>query len=180
MNQLQQTYEELCNRPSDINEHLPTLKKYAEECEHITEMGVRWVVSTYALLMGNPKKLISYDINPINSEPIQQMVNGTTDFEFRVANTLNLEIEETDLLFIDTLHNYNQLKGELSLHSDKAKKYIIFHDTTSFEWIGESYEGKVDEKGLWPAIEEFLENNTNWVLHERFTNNNGLTILKRK
>ena len=64
---LQQTYDELCARPSDINEHLPTLKKYAKECEHITEMGVRWVVSTYALLMGKPKKLISYDINPIGS-----------------------------------------------------------------------------------------------------------------
>ena len=180
MNQLQQTYEELCNRPSDINEHLPTLKKYADECEHITEMGVRWVVSTYALLMGKPKKLISYDINPINSEPIQQMVKDDTDFEFKVANTLELEIEETDLLFIDTLHNYNQLKGELALHSNKARKYIIFHDTTSFEWIGESYTGKVDEVGLWPAIEEFLENNEKWELHKRFTNNNGLTILKRK
>ena len=177
---LQQTYNDLCARPSDINEHLPTLKKYAEECEHITEMGVRWVVSTYALLMGKPKKLISYDINPIDSVAIQQMVKGDTDFEFRVANTLDLEIEETDFLFIDTLHNYNQLKGELELHGNKARKYIAFHDTTSFEWIGESYEGKVDEKGLWPAIEEFLEANSNWELHERFTNNNGLTILKRK
>lgn len=177
---LQQTYDELCARPSDINEHLPTLKKYAKECEHITEMGVRWVVSTYALLMGKPKKLISYDINPIDSVPIQQMVKGDTDFEFRVANTLDLEIEETDFLFIDTLHNYNQLKGELELHGNKARKYIAFHDTTSFEWIGESYEGKVDEKGLWPAIEEFLEVNPHWEVHERFTNNNGLTILKRK
>ena len=26
---LQQTYNDLCARPSDINEHLPTLKKYA-------------------------------------------------------------------------------------------------------------------------------------------------------
>ena len=177
---LQQTYDELCARPSDINEHLPTLKKYAEECEHITEMGVRWIVSTYALLMGKPKKLISYDINPINSEPIQEMVKEVTDFEFRVANTLDLEIEETDLLFIDTLHNYNQLKGELKLHGNKARKYIAFHDTTSFEWIGESYNGKVDEIGLWPTIEEFLEANSNWEIHERFTNNNGLTILKRK
>ena len=180
MNQLQSIYNEKCSIPSDINEHLPTLKKYADECGHITEMGVRWVVSTYALLMGKPKKLISYDINPINSEPIQQLVKDVTDFEFRVANTLELEIEETDLLFIDTLHNYNQLKGELELHANKARKYIIFHDTTSFEWIGESYNGKVDEIGLWPAIEEFLETNTNWELYERFENNNGLTILKRK
>jgi hypothetical protein len=143
-------------------------------------MGVRWIVSTYALLMGKPKKMISYDINPISSDAISEMVKHDTDFEFRVANTLNLEIEETDLLFIDTLHNYNQLKGELTLHGNKSRKYIIFHDTTSFEWIGESYENKSDEIGLWPAIEEFLEENQNWELHERFTNNNGLTILKRK
>jgi hypothetical protein len=177
---LQQTYNDLCARPSDINEHLPTLKKYAEECEHITEMGVRWVVSTYALLMGKPKKLISYDINPINSEPIQEMVKQDTNFEFRVGDTTKIEIEDTDLLFIDTLHHYRQLKLELHLHANKVKKYIIFHDTTTFEWIGESYEGKMDEKGLWYAIEEFLEENPHWEILERYTNNNGLTILKRK
>jgi hypothetical protein len=180
MNVLEHMYNLKCSTPSDINEHLPTLKKYAEECEHITEMGVRWVVSTYALLMGKPKRMISYDINEIVWQPILDIVKYDTDFEFRVANTLDLEIEETDLLFIDTLHNYNQLKGELTLHGNKSRKYIIFHDTTTFEWTGESYKGKVGEIGLWPAITEFLEENKNWELHERFTNNNGLTILKRK
>lgn len=180
MNKLQEIYKGLCNTPSDINEHLPTLKKYAEECEHITEMGVRWVVSTYALLMGKPKKMISYDINSIHWDVIRDMVKEDSDFRFEAANTLYLEIEETDLLFIDTLHNYNQLKGELELHGNKARKYIIFHDTTTFEWIGESYEGKVDEIGLWPAIEEFLEKNPHWEIYERYLNNNGLTILKRK
>ena len=34
-------------------------------------------------------------------------------------------------------------------------------------------------KGLWPAIEEFLNDNPEWKLIERYTNNNGLTILKR-
>jgi hypothetical protein len=178
--ELEQLYNEKCSIVSDINEHLPTLKKYADECEHITEMGVRWVVSTYALLMGKPKKMISYDINGINWESISEMVKTDTSFEFRVANTLDLEIEETDLLFIDTLHNYNQLSGELKLHGNKSRKYIIMHDTTLFEWIGESYNGKVDEVGLWPAITEFLEQNPHWAILERYENNNGLTILKRK
>ena len=44
-----------CNLVSDINEHLPTLKRYAEDCDHITEMGVRWLVSTIAFMMGQPK-----------------------------------------------------------------------------------------------------------------------------
>ena len=56
---LEEYYDTLCNRGSDINEHLPTLKKYSEECDHITEMGVRWLVSTFAFLMGKPKKLVS-------------------------------------------------------------------------------------------------------------------------
>ena len=34
-------------------------------------------------------------------------------------------------------------------------------------------------RGLWPAVEEFLENNTNWKIKERYTNNNGLTILEK-
>ena len=35
-------------------------------------------------------------------------------------------------------------------------------------------------KGLWPAVLEFLHNNQEWYLKERFINNNGLTILARK
>ena len=58
-------------------------------------------------------------------------------------------------------------------------KYIILHDTISFEYIGETIIGSGQYRGLWYAIEEFLEMNPKWVLHERYTNNNGLTILKR-
>lgn len=178
METLEQVYNRLCSTPSDINEHLPTLKAYAEQCDHVTEMGVRYIVSTYALLMGKPKKLISYDLMDCVWQPIKELVRDHTDFEFRIANTLDLDIEETDFLFIDTLHNYNQLTGELSLHANKVRKYIGFHDTTTFATHGESYEGR-SEIGLWPAIEEFLASNTQWELHERYTNNNGLTILKR-
>lgn len=175
---LNQIYERLYNTPSDINEHLPTLANYASECEHITEMGVRYIVSTYALLMGKPKKMISYDIHMCNWEPVRDLVKEDTDFQFLVGNTLEIEIEPTDLLFIDTLHNYTQLTKELELHAKKVSKYIIFHDTTSFETVGESYTGK-PEKGIWLAIQEFLQRNPQWVLKERFTNNNGLTIIEK-
>ena len=175
---LNQIYERLCNTPSDINEHLPTLAKYASECDHITEMGVRYIVSTYALLMGMPKKMISYDIHLCNWEPVRDLVKDTTDFSFAIGNTLEIEIEPTELLFIDTLHNYAQLKKELELHADKVSKYIIFHDTTSFETVGESYSGN-PEGGIWPAIKEFVEANPQWMIKQRFTNNNGLTIIKK-
>lgn len=178
---LELKYLNKCSLPSDINEHLPTLMRYAEECDHVTEMGVRWVVSTYAFMMGRPKRMISYDIEPVENHGISReelktlALQADCDYDFYVADTRDLTIEETDLLFIDTLHTYHQLKRELELHANKSRKYIIFHDTTTFEFMGEG--GR--EEGLWKAIEEFLHHDGNWAIHERYTNNNGLTILKR-
>jgi hypothetical protein len=188
MSPLERIYNQRCQHKSDINEHLPTLKKYAEECEHITEMGVRWIVSTFAFMMGKPTTLISYDYSdaPGISVAYELAELEGINFRFEKADTRNLTIEETDFLFIDTLHHYDQLKIELELHGNKARKYIGFHDTTTFETVGELYTNNPTEpnteegKGLWKAIEEFLEINPHWKLHERYTNNNGLTILKRK
>ena len=174
-------YNERVNTPSDINEHLPTLKKYADDCNHITEMGVRWVVSTFAFMMGAPLRMVSYDIDPVENfnfdrnELKQIAAEVGVDFDFYEANTLELEIEETDLLFLDTDHTYQQVSGELKLHGNKSRKYIIFHDTVSFGEGG--FQG--DEIGIIKAIEEFLQQNPNWSLFEHYTNNNGLTILKR-
>ena len=177
---------------SDINEHFPAIIKYGSECDTITEMGVRGIVSTWGWLTCAPKKLISYDIHdPSKWGGDLQSVYDTAeaygfDFKFHIADVLKLEIEETDLLFIDTWHAYDQLKKELELHSDKVKKYICFHDTTSYEFRDEfkghenTWEGESSGKGIWPAIEEFLINNKDKrVLKERFMNNNGFTVIER-
>ena len=182
---IQSLYDHHCQTVSDIHEHMPTLKKYASECSHVTEMGVRSVVSTWALLEARPDILRSYDIA---EPPAQHMYHAyrwasenNIDFDFRLNDVLKIEIEQTDMLFIDTWHIYDQLKSELAIHPKNVDKYIAFHDTTTFGNVGEPhYDGKTDHKGLMPAINEFLEKNTEWVMHEQFTNNNGLTVIKRK
>jgi hypothetical protein len=192
MYDLEEIVNTIWRTPSDINEHIPALIEYASECEHITEMGVRAITSTWAFLGAAPKKLISYDIeDPSKWGADITMVENVAkqyglDYEFRKQNVLKIDIEETDLLFLDTWHAYNQLKAELELHSSKAKKYIIMHDTTSYEFRDEpltsenAWEGELDfGRGLWAAIQEFLDSTDEWVLHKRYTNNNGLTILKR-
>ena len=185
MNKINEKYLELCNTPSDINEHLPTLKRYAEQCDHVTEFGVRNVVSSWALLAGQPKRMVSVDINecPI-TELAYEAQNSNIDFSFIQADTgsKNLNIEETDLLFIDTWHICGHLKKELALHADKARKYIIFHDTTTFGYFPESAAPHLGEdyiKGLIPAIDDFLKNHPEWEILEKFENNNGLTVLHR-
>ena len=188
---LEEKINEVYSKPSDINEHIPTLLKYGQKCEYITEMGVRGICSTWAFLGSNPKKLISYDIQDPSTwgENIQNVKDTAEaygiDFTFVLADVLKVEIEETDLLFLDTWHSYKQLKSELDLHSNKVRKYIIFHDTTSYADRDEtSYEHWGDEwkaegVGIWKAIEEFLKSNSSWKLTERFFNNNGLTIIEK-
>jgi hypothetical protein len=190
-----QILENLSSTPSDINEHVLTLKKYAEECDSVTEMGVRWVVSTFAFVFAHPKTIRSIDLfHPSNWGPAANSridfvekyskANGI-DFTFQTGDSSVIEIDETDLLFIDTLHKYGQLKIELQRHANKCKKYIILHDTTLFAFQDEGIDyinTNLDnsKQGLWPAIEEFLEQNKHWYIVEKRSNNNGLTVLGRK
>lgn len=189
---LQEKINNLYNTPSDINEHFPAIIKYGAECETITEFGVRSVVSTWGWLSSLPKKLTSYDIHHPSKwggdlqSVIDTAIHVGVHFEFIQGDCLQVDIEQTDLLFIDTWHVYDQLKCELNIHQSKVNKFICLHDTTSYEFVNESitsehsFDDQLTKHGLWPAIEEFLENNSSsWILKERFTNNNGFTILER-
>lgn len=176
---LESLYEQRLAMPSDINEHLPTLRKYAEECEHVTEFGTRTGFSTVALLAAQPKVLHTWD--KVEQCPCKSLkaLAGNTDFHVNIGDVLEIEpIEETDLLFIDTYHNSGQMSAELARHASKARKYIIMHDTTTFWENGESYDG-TSRQGLKYAVEPFLELHPEWSIKERFENNNGLLILER-
>jgi len=186
----------------DISEHLPTLRSYASRCGHVTEMGVRQVISTWAFLAGQPKTLRSYDIShpqklnagDVFNDAVNAANDHRIDWKFIEQDVLRADIEKTDLLFIDTWHVYKQLKSELKLHSSKVNKWIILHDTTARAYSDETgYEDELGERfanptpqdkprgiGLWPAVEEFLHaNRDDWRLLERFHNCQGLTILER-
>jgi len=173
-------YNYLCSKESDINEHLPTLKQYSENLETVVEFGVRKIVSTWALLAGKPKTLISYDLyNPaIYGADLDEVYFAAkscgVNFEFIKGDTRLVEIPECDFLFIDTLHEYHQTIAELKRHAHKVRKYIGFHDTVTFCETGES-----GGLGICHAIREFLVSNKEWVVKEEFKNNNGLTILER-
>jgi hypothetical protein len=171
-------YQAVCDSPTDINEHLPTLRAYAEQCTHITELGTRWGNSSIAFMASRPEHFISYDVQ-YNSriERLKTIAKDTgINFDFRLENVEQIELEPTDLLFIDTNHHMEQCSVELRLHADKARKFIIFHDTTTFWEKGQGWE---QGHGLRYAIEPFLEAHPEWVIAERFMNNNGLLILKR-
>jgi hypothetical protein len=165
---MEKIYKDLCNTESDINQHLPKLREYADKCDHITEMGVRGCVSLYAFLSSKASKVVAIDILNVWTPEADKLT-------FICANDLEIEIERTDFLFIDTAHNYKQLKKELNLHAKNVNKYIGFHDTEIFGINGDD-----GQMGLLPAIEEFLIKNKEWEMDYQVKFNNGLTIIKRK
>jgi len=187
-------YQMLCEFPSDIYEHLPTLKKYSEQCNTITEFGVRYACATWAFIEASPKKLLCYDINYDFFKPSEEIINEVCnlkniDFKFILGDSLKVDIENTDLLFIDTLHTYNQLYLELNKHAENVNKWIILHDTISFgdrdeaiyEHASNIIKTETTKKvGLVQAVNDFLLNNSDWFIKEVYENNNGLTILERK
>jgi len=167
-------YHILRTTQSDINEHLPTLKDLASKCGHVTEMGTRKIVSTWAFAEGLKEgdTLIAIDYKTpeeygVSSQSFIDFCKSKgINFSFIKGDTREIEIQPTDLLFIDTNHFYDNLKKELELHSDKAQKYIVLHDTVSC----------ADE--LIPAVNEFIALGK-WKIEKHYTNNNGVMILTR-
>jgi hypothetical protein len=202
MNTIANKYIQLCNNYSDIYEHLPTLFKYATECESIIELGVRGCVSSYALVYGllnnkKPiKKMLLNDINACDINELLKLTQGLDiNIEYKWINDLDLIVDgKVDMTFIDTWHVYGQLKRELDKYSKITTKYIIMHDTTIDGIYGETIRNgwdaisqskqtgySIDEIncGLQKAIDEFIINNKDWKIKEIYTNNNGLTILEK-
>jgi hypothetical protein len=207
---MEETYKNLCEKKSDINEHLPTLYKYATECKSVFETGVRGVVSSWAFAWGlknnddDTKKLFMNDLSVCETSNVEKACsdNGIT-VKTEWKNNLELTFEENetyDLTFIDTYHVYGQLKRELEKFSKITNKFIIMHDTQVDAIQGEHlrcmWDGTWDNLkrasaetgiptnelmvGLLPAVDQFLDNNKEWELHEMYQNNNGLTVLRRK
>lgn len=202
MNIIDTNYQLQCQTRSDINEHLPTLCRYASECQHVTEMGMRSVVSSWALSKGltmnnfKNKELVSIDLDySSNIEPLKKALKTYgINFIFIMGDDVKMTIQQTDLLFIDTFHVYAHLKEELRCHVDKVNKYIICHDITVDGIYGEAIRNGWDavqiskdtgyavediNKGLQPAIDEFLMDHPEWKIKELYQNCNGLLIMER-
>ncbi|GAB3927965.1 class I SAM-dependent methyltransferase [Mucilaginibacter myungsuensis] len=181
--QIDKKYKEAVASPSDINRLLPHLFHFAKKCKHITEMGVRRPTSTYAFLAAKPDLLVSYDIDRSTGvDTVEELAPGI--FKFILGNTLEVEIDETDFLFIDTYHTATQLEHELALHQNKVRRYLGFHDTLSFWEHGEPPYGGMPKtmacgRGLKHAILPLLKS-SQWRIAFMTDKNNGLLILERK
>jgi hypothetical protein len=143
MSELDMKYDAVKNRPSDINEHIETLYKYATECTSVAELGVRGIVSTWAFLRGLRDSKIkeqaklrfyAFDIAETDdSEIMRHCFENNIDYtgHFGVSDlAVDISNETYDMVFIDTAHNYVHCYEELCKFAPRTNKYIVLHDTT--------------------------------------------------
>lgn len=199
--ELNDLYEQHASTPSDINEHVPVLRKLAKECSSVVEIGIRSMVSTWGIILGlseNSGKDRFYLGLDLQKPPLEKLYlikrlsedNGIA-FQFLAANDMQTDIPQTDMLFIDSMHTYCHLTYELNKFAPKVNKYITLHDTSppwgykdDAEYSGNysEYPAEINraKRGLWPAVEDFLASHPDWKLIERRFNNHGFTILKKQ
>lgn len=163
----------------------------------ITELGIFQGHSICAFLRGNPKKVIGYDIDlsHVNQDVLKKFANDKNiELEFYEGDSLQINIQETDLLFLDSRHFYEHVILELQRHAPMTKKYIIVHDVNypydkkvmMWRYINDLIKRPKSElvwatytyKKVRQAVEEFLNDNKDWTLLEDVKENSGMMILK--
>ena len=110
-------YRQACQTRSDIHENLPVLRKYADKCEHVTEMGTRTGVSTWALVSSNANTIVLYDKDV--------RVGGWLEPHFLCAKELN-----KDITVIVVSHDISVILSYASKVAHINKK-LVFHDIST-------------------------------------------------
>lgn len=127
-------YIDACETPSDIVEHLPTFVQLCEslKAKKVIELGTRGGVSTVAWLYGlelTDGHLWSVDIDPAPELEHERwtFIQGS-DLEL---STLKQLPDDADIVFIDTSHDYQHTKAELSVYKWRVRPggRIVLHDT---------------------------------------------------
>lgn len=145
---LEQRFYELCDEPSDINEHLHYFVDTVNtlNATKVIELGVRYGVSTIAWLYALEERghLWACDCSfpvPAPGSTINNLdpqgplgVREHWNFilgDFHTAGVLDLLPKEVDIIFIDGNHTYEGTKLELNLYYPYVKSggRILLHDT---------------------------------------------------
>lgn len=174
LQELKQDYIDMKIQPTkwlgDSPSRFDTYTRYAQQVNSIVEFGVYTGLSTCAWLTGQPKKLRSYDITDSYLSVLDEFHHAAQqidcDFEFAIGNSLEIDIEPCDLLFIDTVHKYDHCLAELDRHGKQAGRYIILHDPS-------------DWPGVFQATIQWLHYNRDWHIVEHCNRGSGLLVLER-
>jgi len=165
-------FEEIKNNSSDINELVADIFNFTKGCNVAVSLGIGKGDAAFALLLGCQKH---YSVDPSPSRDTLNFLNdyfGVKSLSISQPTDIPIEIEEFDVLFVDSIHTAENVEKELKAHAHKVNKFIIFHDTFIYGEVGDD-----GGEGIKKPIFEFLSSNQEWKIIHEVNNNNGLIIL---
>jgi predicted O-methyltransferase YrrM len=184
---LSRLYETYCNTASDINEHLPLIRRLTMEVEatKVLELGVRGGVSTVAFLSAlevTGGMLLSVDIDmPAFDVDVSRWMFLKADDTTQYAKTLIGQLAYYDVIFIDTSHAYLHTHEELIsyAHFIRPGGVLMMHDVNvkSFphhDGIQPDYPVRKALDDWTSVFESFHEGTLEWI---HLPNNNGFSYV---
>tara|TARA_A100001515_G_scaffold42921_1_gene33828 strand:- start:938 stop:1501 length:564 start_codon:yes stop_codon:yes gene_type:complete len=164
--------------------HLDTLRRLASDCDSIVEFGIRSCSSSSALLAGCKGTVYSWDIEELPHHGDLRSVAGDK-WEVTYCPSQDAKTPDSfDMLFHDTFHNYKQVKAELDAHADKARKYLVLHDSVKNAISGGENHTRgnfnPDLAGFRLAVDELMIRDPSWFIKEHHPHDDGLLVLERR
>lgn len=188
---LEEFYTRGCLAKRAMSPHLPRLRELATGLDVAIEFGVKGGASSSALLLG-AKRVISYDILATPDARRLQVIAGAR-WDYRIEDSRLAQFGACDLLFVDSQHDYAQVKAELEAHASKVRRWLIFHDSITFGSIGAhgetgqhlwQYERGMsvppEALGIRPAVDEMMASDPSWRIAKHYTDSHGLLVLERR
>lgn len=183
-------YERALRSGRAIVPHLPRLRELASGCELAVEFGVKTGASSAALLMG-AERVLSYDIaETAEAREMEEAASGR--WTYRIQDSRRADPVSCDLLFVDSLHTYEQCRAELARHADGVKSLLVFHDSLTFGTVGADGESgrqlwtyapgaavPLSALGIRPAIDELMIRDPSWQVKAHYLDSHGLLVLER-
>jgi len=161
--------------PSTVNEHWDTLVRYGRLVHTVLELGSGFSTLAWLASAGH---VTTVDVEPLPwTDRLVELAGDQLDAH--TGSDLDFPPRAVDLLYIDTLQTYDQLRQELALHGPHAG-LIVMHDVESFGTADSPLTRQYcpGDRGLIPAIQEFCAEHGYKVL-EHFYHQHGLMILER-
>jgi len=116
----------------DMAPHIEALSGYARPAGTIVEFGVRGGVSTWAMLKGLPDdgRIVAVDNDPDVLRMTPPWVLEDPRLEVVIGDDLTVElpVDQADLVVIDSGHEYGQTLDELARADALDPTVIVLHD----------------------------------------------------
>lgn len=163
--------------PESTDWYTDVLVKYSKNCDSVVEFGTWNGLSALVFANAGVKDITSVDIDftRCNQNAITRVINANGNKINWIAesSTKGKTDLSADLMFFDTLHSYKQVKNELNHRANKAKKYIIVHDTNFPK-------GSKPTKRVRDAVIEYVNKNADLVVALDYTDYTGIMVVERR